>query len=92
VPGARPLIKPGDVVRSRSEPGIGLVFSIVDSGYDAPCWELHVNWVTAAGEREGVGIFDSESVLVSNDKQSIAEARFVGLLGPVGDPRWHDHA
>ena len=84
----RPDVQPGDVVRSIRGGGIGVVLGVVDSGYDSPFWELHIDWVADDGTRDGVGVWRPEDVVVASDDQSWAQARALGLGGPISDSRW----
>ena len=72
---------PGDVVRSRDGRLIGVVLTVQDSSSDdTPEWELHVD-AAEDGERQGVGIWSPQDTVTSNDPESIAEARRLGLRG-----------
>lgn len=75
------VFKAGDVVRSRDGRDIGVVLVVVDSGGgDEPRYELHVD-SAVDGVPEGVSIWDPWTARVTNDAESLDEARRLGLRG-----------
>lgn len=75
------VFKAGDVVRSRDGRTIGVVLVVGDSGGgEEPYYELHVDTATD-GVPEGVTIWDPWTARVTNDTESLDEARRLGLRG-----------
>jgi len=69
------VFRRGDLVRSTSGHFIGVVVSIINYGDDVARWELFVD-----GE-DGIGVCEPWRVVVSNDAESIAQAKRLELRG-----------
>jgi hypothetical protein len=81
------VFKPGDVIRNRDRSIIGVIVHIGDySSDDRPRWELHVD-TAEPGIGAGMALWDPWHAVLSNDPESIVEAKQLGLRGlPEPDP------
>ena len=69
--------KRGDVVRSTDGRALGVVLFVEDMGEFKPgLVELHVDM-----PGQGVGIWNADTAVLSNDPASVEEARRLGLRG-----------
>jgi hypothetical protein len=70
---------PGDVVKSRDGRLFGVVLHVEPFRVPQDRVELHVDM-----PREGVGIWRADDTVLSNDPDSIAKAKRLGLRFPLG--------
>jgi hypothetical protein len=78
------VFKPGDVVRDADRTMLGVIVHIGDCSWDdTPRWELHVD-TAEPGVGVGMALWDPWHAVLSNDPESIAEAKRLGLRWPTG--------